>query len=100
MWRGCLHIRDLDGQEHREDDFVPASTELAVRTNSDLPNETASLLLDRDQSNRFVSFGPWDSLEQIQQRRASETFKQGVAKLRELPEEFAPHTMDLAAIVE
>ncbi len=81
----------------REEDFVRAWRELADRTKSDFPDETATLLRDRDQANQFVSFGPWESLEQIEQWRDSNTFKQGVAKLRELLDEFSPRTMDLTA---
>jgi heme-degrading monooxygenase HmoA len=81
----------------READFVSAWQELADRTKSDFPDETATLLRDRDQPRQFVSFGPWQSLEQIDQWRGSDTFKQGVAKLQELLDEFAPHTMDLEA---
>ena len=55
---------------------------------------------DRDQPNRFISFGPWESLEQIERWRSSDTFKHGVGKLRELLEDFAPHTMDLAVAIE
>jgi len=84
----------------REDDFVRAWQELADRTKSDFPNETATLLRDCDQPNLFISFGPWDSLEQIDAWRSSDTFNEGVAKLRELLDDFAPHTMDIAAAIE
>jgi heme-degrading monooxygenase HmoA len=83
----------------REEDFVRAWQELADRTKADFPDETATLLRDRDRPRQFVSFGPWASIEEIEQWRDSGTFKQGVAKLRELLEEFAPRTMDLAAQV-
>ena len=73
--------------------------ELADRTKADFPDETAMLLRDRDQPNLFISFGPWESIEQIDQWRSSNTFKQGVGKLRELLDTFAPHTMDVAATV-
>jgi hypothetical protein len=41
-------------------------------------DEVATLLRDREQPHRFISFGPWDSLEQIAQWRSSVTFKEGV----------------------
>jgi heme-degrading monooxygenase HmoA len=84
----------------REDEFVRAWQEMADRTKSDFPDEVATLLRDRDQPNLFISFGPWSSLDQIEQWRASETFKDGVGKLRELLDDFAPHTMDLAAGID
>ena len=83
-----------------EGDFVDAWQELANRTKADFPEETATLLRDRDQPNRFISFGPWDSLEQIEQWRSSDTFKQGVGTLRAMLDDFVAHTMDLAAEIE
>jgi heme-degrading monooxygenase HmoA len=84
----------------REETFVEAWKELADDTKADFPDETATLLRDRDQPNRFISFGPWESLEQIERWRSSDTFTHGVGKLRELLEDFAPHTMDLAVAIE
>jgi heme-degrading monooxygenase HmoA len=86
-------------KEGREDDFVRAWGDLAERTKTDFPNATATLLRDRQQRNRFVSFGPWESLEQIDQWRASETFQSGVGTIRELIDDFAAHTLDVAAEV-
>ena len=83
--------------EGREDDFVRTWQDLAERTKGDFPDATATLLRDRDQPNRFVSYGPWESLEQIEQWRSSGTFQAGVGKIRELLESFTPHTMDVAA---
>jgi heme-degrading monooxygenase HmoA len=87
-------------QPGHEDDFVDAWKELADRTKADFPDETATLLRDRDQPNRFISFGPWESLAQIEEWRNSDTFKSGVGKLREVLDDFTPHTMDLAAEIE
>jgi heme-degrading monooxygenase HmoA len=84
----------------REDDFVRVWREMAERTKLDFPNEVATLLRDRDQPNRFISSGPWESLEQIEEWRNSETFKTGVAKLRDLIDGFSAHTMDLAAAID
>jgi heme-degrading monooxygenase HmoA len=84
----------------REDDFVRAWSEMAERTKLDFPNEVATLLRDRDHPNRFISSGPWESVEQIEQWRNSETFKTGVGKLRDLVDDFSAHTMDLAAAID
>src|SRR5438105_11163755 len=84
----------------REGDVVHAWQELANRTKSDFPEETATLLRDRDQPNRFISFGPWDSLEEIEQWQSSDTFKQGVGTLGGMLDDFVAHTMDLAAEIE
>lgn len=84
-------------KEGRADDFVRAWNDLATRTKADFPAATATLLRDREQPNRFVSFGPWESLDQIEQWRNSDTFRSGVGRIRELIENFAPSTLDVAS---
>jgi heme-degrading monooxygenase HmoA len=84
-------------QEGREDDFVRAWRDLAERTKEDFSDATATLLRDREQPNRFVSSGPWESLDQIEQWRNSNTFQAGVGKIRELLDDFSPSTLDVAA---
>ena len=80
----------------REDDFVAAWGEMASATHVDFPGATAMLLRDRDKPNVFISFGPWESLEQIDRWRSSETFTSGVGRIRETVESFEAHTMDVA----
>jgi heme-degrading monooxygenase HmoA len=84
----------------READFIRAWQNLADRTKSDFPDETATLLRDHKKPNLFISFGPWESLEQIEQWRQSDTFKELVGKIRELLDDFAPHTLDVVGGVE
>jgi quinol monooxygenase YgiN len=79
-----------------EDNFVRAWRDFAERTKEDFSDATATLLRDREQPNRFVSFGPWESLDQIEQWRNSNTFQAGVGEIRELLEDFAPSTLDVA----
>lgn len=50
---------------------------------------------DRADRSRFVSFGPWESLEAIESWRALEGFQRRVAKIRELLVGFEPLTLDL-----
>jgi heme-degrading monooxygenase HmoA len=83
----------------REGDFVRAWVEMGERTKSDFPDATGTLLRDRSQPNRFISFGPWESLERVDQWRNSDAVKDGVGKMRELLDEFIPHTMDVAAAI-
>jgi heme-degrading monooxygenase HmoA len=78
----------------REDEFVAVWRKMAVNTSRDFPGATAKLLRDRYLSGRFVSYGPWESLEQIERWRASATFRDGVARISELVAGFEPHTMD------
>jgi heme-degrading monooxygenase HmoA len=86
-------------REGHGEDFVRAWRDLAEQTKEDFPDATATLLRDRDQPNRFVSFGPWESLDQIEDWRGSKTFEDGVGRIRELLESFAPSTLDVAVEV-
>lgn len=77
-----------------EEDFVSAWEDLARRTESDFPGASAVLLRDRDRRNLFISTGPWQSIEQVERWRDSQTFREGVSRIREFLDEFEPHTMD------
>jgi heme-degrading monooxygenase HmoA len=79
-----------------EDEFVTAWHEFAEQTSAEFPGATATLLRDRDQANRFISFGPWESLEQIARWRASDMFVNALGSIRPLLEDFSAHTMDVA----
>jgi heme-degrading monooxygenase HmoA len=54
----------------------------------------ARLLRDVDRPNRFVSFGPWQSLEAVRRWRADEGYHQRVRRLQEVLESFDPHTLE------
>jgi heme-degrading monooxygenase HmoA len=77
-----------------EDEFVAAWRELAGNTAADFPGATAMLLRDRDRPNVFISYGPWQSMTEIESWRGSATFRDGVARIRASLESFEPHTMD------
>jgi heme-degrading monooxygenase HmoA len=83
----------------REDEFISAWKQLAARTKEDIPGSTAVLLRDRDDPTLFLSFGPWESVDQIEQWRASDTFQMGVGRIRPLLAEFTPSTLDPVAAV-
>ena len=87
-------------QAGRENDFVRAWSEMANNTKADFTESVATLLQDMDEPRTFISFGPWESLEQIEQWRSSDTFKNGVGSIRSLLDDFAPHTMQIAARIE
>jgi heme-degrading monooxygenase HmoA len=80
-----------------EDDFVKAWKEMADQTHKDYPGGRGLLMRDRDVPNRFISTGPWASLEQVEQWRASAAFTEGLASIRDIIEHFEPHTLDEAA---
>ncbi|NKX53991.1 antibiotic biosynthesis monooxygenase family protein [Arthrobacter mobilis] len=83
----------------REEDFVQAWQELARRTLEEFPGARAVLLHDRDVPNRFISTGPWDSVEQVGQWRQSRAFTEGTAAMQDLLERFEPHTLDEAVSI-
>jgi quinol monooxygenase YgiN len=83
----------------RENDFVQAWRDIARKTQEDFPGGKAVLMHDRDVPNRFISTGPWESLEQIEQWRGSEMYQQSLQTIKELLEHFEPHTLDEAATI-
>lgn len=85
----------------REDEFVAAWRDLAEWSMSNVAGGGwAKLLRDRDDPRHFVSFGPWDSLEAIEEWRASPGFQERVGRIREMLEGFEPRTLEAAAEVE
>jgi heme-degrading monooxygenase HmoA len=72
---------------------------MAVETAADFSAPSATVLRDRDQPNRFISYGPWPSLDEIAAWRESPTFRHGVGRIRALPDEFEPHTMDAVVVI-
>jgi quinol monooxygenase YgiN len=77
----------------REDEFVAAWEELARWTAEHIPGAGwATLVQQEDQPNRFLTFGPWESVEAIDAWRASEGFQDGVKRIRALLEDFQPGT--------
>lgn len=78
----------------REDEFVEAWRDLATWTVDEFPDASGTLLRDRDTPNVFFSFGPWRDLDEAQAWRASDGFRERVARIRELLEGFEPHMLD------
>lgn len=79
----------------REDDFVRLWTRLGERTLDSFPGAAGTLVRDRDNPRRFVSFGPWASVEEVERWRSSPAFTETVAELRELLEAFEPGSYEL-----
>jgi len=83
-----------------EAEFAAAWQEFASWSLSAIEGASwAVLLQDRPQSNRFVSFGPWDSLEAMAAWRANPGFAERVAEIRPLIERLAPSTLEAVAEV-
>jgi len=83
----------------REDEFVALWRELADWTVGSFPVAQGTLLRSRDESSRFLSFGPWESVEQIEAWRSAPEWQELVGRMRELLESFEPGTYDVAATV-
>jgi heme-degrading monooxygenase HmoA len=79
----------------REDEFVTLWRELGDWTLNTFTEATGTLLRDRDAPNRFVSFGPWDSLDTIERWRSSPEWQDVAGRIRNLLESFEPGTYDL-----
>ena len=60
--------------------------------------DTAYLLQDSDRPQQFISFGGWESPENIKEWRGRPEFQAFVSKARPLCEEFQPHSMKLVAV--
>jgi heme-degrading monooxygenase HmoA len=79
----------------REEEFIRLWRRLGERTLEDFPDAAGTLLRDRDRPNRFISFGPWASVEEVQRWRASPAFRETVRELDEVLEGFEPGTLDV-----
>jgi quinol monooxygenase YgiN len=78
----------------REDDFVAAWSDFAKHVfNQNLGAGEVYLLQDIQQSRRFISSGPWDSIQKIEAWRQLPEFKEFFAKAKELCDEIMPLTM-------
>jgi quinol monooxygenase YgiN len=77
-----------------EDAFVAAWTKLANEATARFGTERPTLLRDREQPNVFETFGPWPSIEAVEEFRASDLFRDAVAETRPLLESFEPVTLD------
>jgi heme-degrading monooxygenase HmoA len=87
-------------KEGREEEFVAAWGDLADWTAASVPGAGwARLLQDRDEPQRFLSLGPWESLEAIAAWRSSEGFAQRIGRIRELVDDLRPRTLEVAAQV-
>jgi heme-degrading monooxygenase HmoA len=79
------------------DEFVRRWTDFADWSAAEGLTAAAKLLRDLDEPNRFISFGPWETLEAIRRWRTLPGFQEHVARLGEVLEQFEPHTLELVA---
>ena len=67
-----------------EDEFVRRWEDLAHWSALQGLTSRAKLLRDIDEPSRFVSFGPWESMESVRRWRAAPGFHERVARLQEV----------------
>jgi quinol monooxygenase YgiN len=74
--------------------FVDAWESLARASVGRFGTERPRLLRDRDRPNVFVTFGPFASVEAIDEFRASDLFRDAVDAIKPLLDSFEPRTLD------
>jgi heme-degrading monooxygenase HmoA len=79
----------------REDDFVERWAEWAEWSHRQGLQEEALLLRDVDSPQRFVSFGPWESVDVIRGWRTLPGYQERVERLREVLDGFDPETLEV-----
>jgi heme-degrading monooxygenase HmoA len=80
----------------RAEEFVAAWTEFAEWTLQHADGAGwGKLLRDLGDEHRFVSIGPWDSLDAIQSWRSLDGWSERVGRIRELLVGFEPATLEL-----
>ena len=84
----------------REEEFIRKWDEFATWTSENQQGAgQAHLIQDIEAPNRLISFGPWQSPENIAAWRATREFAQFLEKARELCEEIQPLTLKAVAQV-
>ena len=79
-----------------EDEFIARWRELASITARAMVGrkEPSRLLRDHDRPNRFVSLAVWDGAAVLRAWRSGPEFRDCLARMREVLDEFSPMTLD------
>jgi heme-degrading monooxygenase HmoA len=78
----------------REDEFLRAWEALGRWTVEEGYATHGTLVRDRSDARRFISFGPWPTAEHVERWRASAGFKQHVDVILQTVESFEPGVYD------
>jgi heme-degrading monooxygenase HmoA len=78
-----------------EEEFVCRWDEFALWSALEGMNAQATLLRDTDDPSRFVSFGPWETVESVIRWRTLPGYAEHVGRIGELLESFDAHTLEL-----
>ena len=83
-----------------EKDFISAWKEFAHWTIKNQDGAvSATLVQDIQNSQRFISFGPWEDKESIELWRQTPVFQAFIKKARALCDDIQPHTVKSVATV-
>jgi len=86
-------------QEGRADEFVAAWQEFAEWSLANAPGASwAKLLRDADDDHRFISIGPWASIDAVAGWRQLDGWAERIGRIRPMLIDFTPGT--LAPVVE
>jgi heme-degrading monooxygenase HmoA len=84
----------------REQEFERAWRELAEWSLQEFEGARgARLVRDRDEPNRYYSFGTWDSPETVARWRDHRGFAEGIERIQEFIEELEPVTAEAVEAV-
>jgi heme-degrading monooxygenase HmoA len=83
----------------REDEFVAAWHALGQWTVENDFESHGTLLRDREDASRFVSFGPWPSVDDAARWRAHPEFRRHLSAIQDTLESFEPGTFDVVLSV-
>ncbi len=84
-----------------EQEFIDTWREMAEWTESEYDQQGwAKLLEDRDNRSHFINVAEWPDDQTVQGWRATDEYKQRLAKLRDLLNDLTIRTFDLAADVK
>ncbi|MGZ4355051.1 MAG: antibiotic biosynthesis monooxygenase family protein [Gaiellaceae bacterium] len=79
----------------REDEFLRLWQDFADWAVTENFAQSAMLLRDVEHPNRFVSLGPWHTIDQVGRWRDATGFSERIARLREVLESWEPQTLEL-----
>lgn len=93
---GIWHVKD-----GKEQEFADLWEEFADWTRDNVKGSGFGYLLqDSEDDHLFISFGDWESAEDIKNWRETKEFKEFTEKTKSFVDRFEPHTFHLAATSE
>ncbi len=91
---GVWKVKDGEG-----DAFVEAWTKFAGWLGTQQGSGTARLVRDLEDPSRFLSFAPWDSVDEMHAWKSDPAFAENMGALQDHVAEFTPSELELIAEV-